>query len=153
MTRTLRRIDPTEADTLRAICDLLDVMQKQGKLVYIRYSPSNVIISWNLIWEILLDLYNHRLDARAAFNKIKSSCFRSPRESQLGAADVIVFKLAVGFAAGGPQGYKFTDVLCIEAKSPTGKQSEEQKKWQKMAEAVGAKYLIARSLDDVIKCL
>lgn len=144
MTRkTLRRLDATEADTLKAICDLLDVMQVQGKLLWLRHSPSNVIISWNLIKEILWSLFYQRIGVGTAFDKIKSSCFRSPRESQLGAADVIVFQLMNGHP----------DVLCIEVKSPTGTQAKAQKKWQKMAEAQGMRYLIARSLDDVMEVL
>lgn len=36
--------------------------------------------------------------------------------------------------------------LCIEMKDETGKQSQAQKDWQKVAESVGCKYVIIRSL-------
>lgn len=40
--------------------------------------------------------------------------------------------------------------LCIEMKTPKGRQSDAQKKWQKAVESVGAKYVICRSLDEFI---
>lgn len=55
------------------------------------------------------------------------------------------------------------DILCIlkpsgrfcgiEVKSTTGKQSDLQKKWQQRCEENGGLYILARSLDDVIKHL
>ena len=38
----------------------------------------------------------------------------------------------------------------IEVKSPTGTQSDEQKKWEQIFESCGFRYILARSLDDVI---
>ena len=38
--------------------------------------------------------------------------------------------------------------LCIEVKTLVGRQSENQKAWQKVIEAQGYKYEIVRSLDD-----
>lgn len=38
--------------------------------------------------------------------------------------------------------------LCIEMKTPAGRQSDRQKAWQKAAEKAGNKYVICRSLDD-----
>ena len=40
--------------------------------------------------------------------------------------------------------------LCIELKSPTGTQSEEQKIWQRMVEAAGSKYMIGRDFDLIV---
>ena len=141
MTRNLRRLDATEADTLKAITAYLEILQKQGKLLYIRVSPSNVILSWNLIWDILSDLYFHRLIITAAFQKIKSSCFRKLPESQLGIADLIVFQLANGRS----------DVLCIEVKSVKGQISHAQSRWCGLALDQGMRHITARSLDEVIK--
>lgn len=39
--------------------------------------------------------------------------------------------------------------LAIECKSATGKQREEQAKWQRMVEEHGGLYVLARSLEDV----
>ncbi len=39
----------------------------------------------------------------------------------------------------------------IEVKTPKGKQSDNQKAWQNNFEAVGGRYLLARSLEDVQK--
>lgn len=38
--------------------------------------------------------------------------------------------------------------LCIEMKTPTGKQQDSQKQWQKTVEAVGYKYAVCRSFED-----
>ena len=143
MTRNLRRLDATEADTLKAITAYLEILQKQGKLLYIRVSPSNVILSWNLIWDILSDLYFHRLIITAAFQKIKSSCFRKLPESQLGIADLIVFQLANGRP----------DVLCIEVKSAKGKLQDVQDHWAELAVNQGCRYIVARSFDEVMEAL
>ena len=45
------------------------------------------------------------------------------------------------------------EVLWIEVKSPTGKQSAEQRSFQTKVESEGHGYLVARSLEDVIKWL
>lgn len=42
-------------------------------------------------------------------------------------------------------------VIFCELKTPTGKQSENQKKFQSKVEALGYKYLIVRSLEDFKK--
>ena len=40
-------------------------------------------------------------------------------------------------------------VIWIEVKSPTGRQTEDQRKWQEDMERFGDVYILARSLDDV----
>ena len=40
--------------------------------------------------------------------------------------------------------------LAIEMKTPTGKQSPEQKEWQRLFEAAGGLYIIVRSYDDFV---
>ncbi len=44
-------------------------------------------------------------------------------------------------------------VLWIEVKSPTGKQSPVQISFAQQVESYGHVYLVARSLEDVLKCL
>lgn len=44
---------------------------------------------------------------------------------------------------------KWTTALFIEVKAPKGKQSAEQKSFQRQVEDAGAEYLLARSVDDV----
>jgi hypothetical protein len=39
--------------------------------------------------------------------------------------------------------------LCMELKTPTGRQSESQREWQKMAENHGNKYVVVRSVKDM----
>lgn len=41
-------------------------------------------------------------------------------------------------------------VVWIEVKSATGRQSDNQREWQRRAEAHGDTYILARSLDDVM---
>lgn len=38
--------------------------------------------------------------------------------------------------------------FAIEAKTPTGRQSEDQKRWQKMVERFGGAYAVVRSMDE-----
>ena len=132
MTRNLRRLNSTEADTLRTITDWLDLQMAQGKLLYMRHNPSTVI-------------------SKVVRGKIKTA-FKKVRESQLGAVDLIVFRRKRIEVT------KFyyvdvTDVLLIEVKSPTGQLSKAQDRWAELAVAQGCRYLIARSLDDVMQAL
>lgn len=59
-----------------------------------------------------------------------------------GVADIILLK---------PN--KFYPYLCIENKTPIGKQSKEQKLFQEAVESQGGKYVIARSLDEFVKII
>lgn len=148
-TKSLRRLDSTEADVLKTIMDYLDLLQVQGKLLWVRHSPSNVILSWNVIWNILTDLYHHQLTIRLAFNKIRSACFRKMRESQAGIADIFVFR---GGLRGGAI-FDHCDVLCIEVKSTTGKLQTAQDRWAGLALDQGMRHIVARSLEDVQRAL
>lgn len=56
-----------------------------------------------------------------------------------GVSDVILLIPKGGFAS-----------LCLEFKTKTGKQSDEQKEFQKQAEMCGSKYVIVRSVKDAI---
>lgn len=40
--------------------------------------------------------------------------------------------------------------LCIEMKTPTGRQSAEQREWQAKVESKGYRYAVCRTLDDFI---
>lgn len=44
-------------------------------------------------------------------------------------------------------------MLCIECKTKIGKQREEQKRYEKMITEMGGIYILARSVEDVIKPL
>lgn len=54
-----------------------------------------------------------------------------------GASDLVLFFPAKHFHG-----------LCIEMKTPKGKQQPSQKKWQQKVEWAGFKYIICRSFDD-----
>ena len=106
---------PTEAATLRAICDWLDKTNQ----VWLRHSPSNVV------------------------GKKGEATFRRIRDSQKGAPDVLWFR-------GGCSHFPDRSVA-IEVKSPTGKQSDDQKRWQEKFEAVGGEYWLIRSVDEFLE--
>ena len=57
-----------------------------------------------------------------------------------GVADVLLLIPKGGFAS-----------LCLEFKTKTGKQSDEQKEFQKQAEKCGSKYVIVRSVKEAIE--
>lgn len=46
---------------------------------------------------------------------------------------------------------RFYGALCIEMKTPQGRQQDTQKAWQNAVERGGAKYVVCRSLDDFIR--
>ena len=56
-----------------------------------------------------------------------------------GVADVLLLIPRCGFAS-----------LCLEFKTKTGKQSDDQKEFQEQAENCGSKYVIVRSVKDAI---
>lgn len=41
--------------------------------------------------------------------------------------------------------------LCIEMKTPKGRQSPEQKAWQHEVEKIGARYVVCRGIEDFIR--
>ncbi len=71
-----------------------------------------------------------------------------------------------GFTDANKHFYRFgatgsPDIICvikgqfvgIEVKAPKGKQSEHQKKFEQNVIAAGGRYILARSLDDIIEAL
>lgn len=59
-----------------------------------------------------------------------------------GVADVILQVPKKGFAS-----------LCLEFKTPTGRQRPEQKEYQRQVEMAGSKYVIVRSVEEAIKAV
>lgn len=57
-----------------------------------------------------------------------------------GVADVILQVPKKGYAS-----------LCLEFKTPTGKQSDEQKEYQRQVEMAGSKYVVVRSVEQAIR--
>ena len=88
--------------------------------VWLRHSPSNVV------------------------GKKGEATFRRIRDSQKGAPDLLWFKQ-------NPYGSRYLpDSIALEIKSPTGKQSPDQKRWQEKFEAVGGTYWLIRSVDEFL---
>lgn len=114
----------SEAATLRAICDWLDKTNQ----VWLRHSPSNVV------------------------GKKGTATFRRIRDSQKGAADVIWFRAkSESFKIIGTVWTISCQAFAIEVKSPIGKQSDDQKRWQERFEAVGGEYWLIRSVDEFLE--
>lgn len=72
-------------------------------------------------------------------NKIEAANLKR-QGVKAGIADVILLIPKKGFAC-----------LCLEFKTKTGKQSPEQKEFQKQAENCGSKYVIVRSVKEAIE--
>ena len=72
-----------------------------------------------------------------------------------GTADILAFlpSKIVGQRADGRFTYRLQSVIWIEVKDATGKQSEIQKSFQAQVEAEGHRYIIARSIEDVLEAL
>ncbi len=71
-----------------------------------------------------------------ARNKVTASVLKAEGVTA-GVADLILFTPRGGFHA-----------LCIEMKTETGRQSQEQKEWQREVECQGYKYVICRTFED-----
>ena len=124
MTRA-RTLKASEADTLRALIDYLEARQALGNLVYIRIHPVHPFT-----------------------DKFGSLKFAKVRESQKGAPDLLVWRFYDN------RQYNCADHLesiAIEVKSPTGKMSDDQKKWQARFEAIGGRYLLIRDVSDFLR--
>lgn len=59
-----------------------------------------------------------------------------------GVADVILQIPKKGYAS-----------LCLEFKTPTGRQSDEQKEYQRQVEMAGSKYVVVRSVEQAIRIM
>ena len=88
--------------------------------VWLRHSPSNVV------------------------GKKGEATFRRIRDSQKGAPDVIWWRF---WDNSQYHSRNHLESIAIEVKSPTGKQSPDQKRWQNKFEAVGGTYWLIRSVD------
>lgn len=121
------RLTPTEAETQKAILQLLAAY----------------------------GVYAFRLNTAAI--RTDGRFFRA---HSLGAGAADIFALPIIHTAywkGSPCGHELTigqpQPLWIEVKSPTGKQSQEQASFQREVESRGCYYLLARSVEDVMRWL
>lgn len=89
------------------------------------------------------------------YSKYKLLMHSSPNGGKRNAIEAAKFK-QMGTRAGFPDliflksNNKF-NFLAIELKTKTGRQSENQKAYQKEFESIGAKYVVVRSLDEFIE--
>ena len=72
-------------------------------------------------------------------NKLEAINLKRPGVKS-GVADVLLLIPKGGFAS-----------LCLEFKTKTGKQSDEQKEFQRQAEMCGSKYVIVRSVKEAVQ--
>jgi len=121
------KIKITENDVIRVIDDYLQIQRNQKKLMFIRNNSGAFPID---------DGKNKR---------------RYIRFGDKGSPDFLVW-----IPEGIPQDLYCMWVLrgiALEAKSEEGKQSKDQKEWQRDFEAIGGEYYIVKSLDDLIKII
>jgi len=115
-----------EADVIRVIKDYLQIQRNQKKLMYIRNNSGAMPIT---------DGKNKR---------------RYIRFGDKGSPDFLVWKpITMAFISE----WVRPRAIALEAKSDTGKQSEDQIVWQKDFEAIGGEYHLVNSLDDLLKII
>jgi len=118
-----------EADVIRVIKDYLQIQRNQKKLMYIRNNSGAMPV---------VDGKNKR---------------RYIRFGDKGSPDFLVWKPSEKWAYEADMGVDYVRTIALEAKSDTGKQSEDQIKWQKDFEAIGGEYYLIRNLDKLIKII
>ena len=94
----------------------------------------------DVLREILLYLrargvFHFRINNTGTFDPVRK-IFLKPHNLTPGVADVIVLKDG--------------KMICIEAKSPTGKQSPEQKQFEQNVKRNGGEYHLVRCVQDVL---
>ena len=109
----LKQYEPTEAIIKKSICDYLLLLEKRGKLLFIRNNSFAGFVGFN--------------DNKRYINNAKG-----------GSPDLFIFL---------PKG----KVIHIEIKRPSGKQSEEQVKWESVCTKLGHEYYVVRSLNELVK--
>ena len=112
----------TEADLKRGVEDYLSIGQNQGKWIYLRLNSGDFI-------------------------EVRGQTRRRIRGCPKGTADFVVMKSC--FENKNPW-MPQTIVIFLELKSTKGKQTQEQRDFQKMAEAQGCEYYVIRSIDELI---
>lgn len=88
------------------------------------------------------------------YPKLKLNLFHSPLGGKRDKREAARFK-AMGARKGFPDllllyPNKFYPCMGIELKTESGRQSEEQKEYQRIFEIIGAKYIVVRSLEEFI---
>lgn len=115
----------TEADLKRTVTEYLDILQNQGKLVWLRLNAGDFI-------------------------EVRGNTRRRIKGCPAGTADIQV--IVKWWPQGAPNKWE-TRVVFIELKSEKGKQSPEQGAFQKIVEAQGASYFIVRELETLQEIL
>ena len=94
----------------------------------------------DVLREILLYLrargvFHIRINTMGVFDFNRKIYLKSPNTT-LGVSDIVILKNG--------------KMICLEAKSPTGKQSPEQKQFETNVKAAGGEYYIVRCVQDVL---
>ena len=108
-------------------------------------TPEGQLLKLVMDWLAAEHIFALRMNSGALRNPAgKPVTFEAP-----GMADVLAFPHR--YAGPDPCGY--SEPTWIELKAPKGKQSELQKSFQAKVESEGHRYILGRSLDDVIAVL
>lgn len=120
----------SEASIKKATEDYLTIQQAQGKLIYLRLNSGDFI-------------------------EVRGKTRRRIRGCAPGTADfeIILFEPMPVKFEGKTVEAGLLRVIFLELKSATGKQSDDQKKFEKLVDSMGCEYHLARSVDEVISII
>jgi len=119
----MNKIKITEANIKKACCDFLQVLENQGKLMFLRNNTLAV--------------------------ETKSGNY--VRNGKKGSPDILVWMSDYIFIKDDTVDYVRS--IAIETKAKGKGQSADQIKWQDGFEKLGGEYYVVRSLDDLIKII
>jgi hypothetical protein len=104
-----------------------------------RLTPESAYLRAILDYFMVTHILAYRMNTGAHVVTNEYGNRRTIRYGSPGMADIIAFP--------------YQHVLWVEVKAERGKQSEYQKAFQNTVEEVGHTYLLARSIDDVERCI
>ena len=116
-----------ENDIQRTIKNYLQVLENQGKLMFIRNNSGAMPV------------------------KGQNGKMRYIKFGKKGSADILVWKPSAEWDDLAYRGVNVVRAIALEVKSSIGKISPAQKEWQEKFEKLGGEYYIVRSVEEVMK--
>ena len=117
----------SENDIQRAIKDYLQILENQGKLMFIRNNSGAMPV------------------------KGQNGKTRYIKFGKKGSPDILVWKPSAEWDDLAYRGVNVVRAIALEIKSATGKASPAQKEWQAKFEKLGGEYYIVRSVEEVVE--
>jgi len=117
----------SENEIQRAIKDYLQILENQGKLMFIRNNSGAMPV------------------------KGQNGKIRYIKFGKKGSADILVWKPSAEWDDLAYREVNVVRAIALEIKSSTGKISPAQKEWQEKFEKLGGEYYIVRSVEEVVE--